>query len=1117
MELDGFLTGLAVGGALCWLALKRRGDNDPPNQPESYPTGAPAVIEPDPLSFDIFAQAQALEPRFEASAHPSDLLPDSDFQRAVATLTAESMSPQAVADYALGANWILAAIAFEALAQRADAAECAPAVRQQLGAIGPWPMFFALRYLRTLTGEPTIGPVIAAADEWWEKSPLHQQVIGGFIREQLDSGELASFGEALANHSAEQLHIVELFLDRVRQPGLEALDAELAAKRDSLVDTKFLAGLGRLREEPASERMLIEDARSMRVLAALRSHFEQRPPASMLLVGESGVGKSTARELLATWLLEQGWRVLETGAINLIAGKSYLGEIEEQVRKLISNTGVSKRVVLFIDRFHELASAGAHRLGPEGVLDHLLPSIERGEIVMVGETDPRHYLELLRRWPTLPTALQIVRIPPASQSESLALTESLLARLGAKPNADDVRRLARDALQLAQHYVAFKQLPGNAIDLVRLTVARKLDQTESALTLERADLIETLAQLTGLPVEVLDDRSQLDIDDIEQRFKARVIGQNEAVTCLVERVAMIKAGLTDATRPFGVFLFAGPTGTGKTEIAKTLATVLFGAPDRMIRLDMSEYQTAESMRRLLGQSDDGTTAQSLVDLIRKQPFSVVLLDEFEKAHANVWDVFLQVFDDGRLTDALGGVADFRHSIIIMTSNVGATIRPDAGIGFTSTGAAFAANEVRDALGRTFRKEFLNRIDRIVVFDPLTREQMRRILYKELNDVLDRRGFRNREWAVEWEDSAVEFLLERGFTPDLGARPLRRAIDQYVLAPLSMTIVREQFPQGDQFLFVRSDGERIQVEFVDPDAESDAQPNADQDPAGENPKSLTSLAQVVREPRASAEERAFLTAQFAALEDRIASPAWVKAKHTALARLADEHFWDAPDRYAVLGRAELMDRIEAAMRSLSSLVRRVSARSGASSLSSDVAEKLYLLNIACDDLNESRPLHAFLSITTRGDNETAELAQFFESVIEMYTRWAKRRRMKLQVLRRRAASNNGSLEILIAVSGFGAYSILAPESGLHVLEVPSGDGKFTRHTLRVVVMPQPERPERSKQQLLEEATKAVNGEAENASDMVRRYRETPSPLVRDSVRGWRTGRLDRVFDGDFDVM
>src|SRR6185503_6766485 len=241
---------------------------------------------------------------------------------------------------------------------------------------------------------------------------------------------------------------------------------------------------------------------------------------------------------------------------------------------------------------------------------------------------------------------------------------------------------------------------------------------------------------------------------------------------------------------------------------------------------MSEFQSPDSVRKIIG--DDGET-QSLIQRVRKQPFAVVLLDEFEKAHWNVWDLFLQVFDDGRLTDALGQTADFRHTIIILTSNLGATAPESGGMGFAPRADEFSNAQVMRAVSQSFRPEFVNRLDKVIVFRPLTRARMRGILRKELQKVLERRGLRNREWAVEWESSALEFLLDKGFSPTMGARPLKRAIDQHLLAPLAATMVEHRFPSGDQFLFVRSDGKSLQVEFVDPDASAPIAPRLDVEP------------------------------------------------------------------------------------------------------------------------------------------------------------------------------------------------------------------------------------------------------------------------------------------------
>ena len=223
-----------------------------------------------------------------------------------------------------------------------------------------------------------------------------------------------------------------------------------------------------------------------------------------------------------------------------------------------------------------------------------------------------------------------------------------------------------------------------------------------------------------------------------------MIGQDEAVETIVERIAMLKAGLNDPGKPIGVFLFAGPTGTGKTELAKAVAEYLFGSVERLIRLDMSEFQTPDSIGKILGNPSAPADTDSLINRVRKQPFSVLLLDEFEKSNHNIWDLFLQVFDDGRLTDAAGQVVDFRHCLIILTSNLGATAHRTLGLGFSPQADLFTSEQIMRAISQTYRPEFQNRLDKVIVFRPLTRELMRGILRKELSALLDRRGFRDRD-------------------------------------------------------------------------------------------------------------------------------------------------------------------------------------------------------------------------------------------------------------------------------------------------------------------------------------------------------------------------------------
>ena len=959
---------------------------------EVTPTSLPGQSDREPLGHVLVRIGDELDANEAGSlADPHDILGNPDFEEGVSMLADPDVPLSQVAGYALGTHWVVGIMASEALARREDSQPAIERVLANIGQLAQWPLFFRLRFLAARTDRPVIGPVLVAVEKWWEKQPVSVSAVDEFVEKRVEAGEDLSFGESLDGITQESLNEVQSFVERLDPARSDPLLREISDYRDQMLDPGFVRSAGRLWSADTARPRVFQTSHVSGHLGSMRDAFQEDPPRSILLVGEPGVGKTSLRMAFAEELSGEGWRIFETSGSEIVAGMRYIGDLEERVHQLRANACVAKRVALFVDDLNDLVSAGRSMKRSVGILDMIWPSIKAQDLFLVSETSPAAYQTLERSFPGLPIVTKVIRVAPMKESEAGEVARELVEEVQPETPEPVRTEAIGEALQLARAYLAHQALPGSAVGLLKLGLARA-ETGGDPTPIDRVHLLGALSELTGLPRDVLDEEQTLDVQGLREKFRTRVIGQDEAVECLVERIAMLKAGLTDPQRPIGVFLFAGPTGTGKTEIAKALAELLFGSAEQMIRLDMSEFQSPDSLPRLLG-SDDGdgeSGSGSLVQEIRQRPFSVVLLDEFEKANRSVWDLFLQVFDDGRLTDRQGNLADFRHAIIILTSNLGATIRSEPGIGFVDTAGQFYTREVMKAVNDTFRREFINRLDHVVVFRPLSRDVMRRILRKELDDALSRRGFQSKAWAVEWEDSAIEFLLAKGFTPDLGARPLRRAIERHLLSPLAVTIVENRAPGGEQFLFVRSKESELEVEFVDPDAGPEAETRIESDGA---PGPLSVRGLMVRS-KGTLAEKSFLVDRVDEIVSRLSGSPWRAAKDEALAEVNRDGFWDREDRFEVVDRVELMDRIEAAGATVESLGERLRRSGPGTSLITRVAEKLYTLEAGLDDLDHGRPGMAYLGVRLlREDADFAGAGDFLAQVEEMYRRWAERRRMK----------------------------------------------------------------------------------------------------------------------------
>lgn len=1112
-----FLLGLAAGFL---VARARPGDGTPASQWPSLGVGtADDTASQETLAVRLHRINEALDAFGHEAAHVNALAEHPDFRKAVDVFLEPATPLSALADYAFGQSWTLSCAAFAALKERADGAELAARVPEHFDTLSAWQMRFAFDFLRHTPAKLPAGAPLLGIREWWLDNISVQKAFADHFAALGDS-EPAELGAAVERLPLPQRQLIRTFLDQIRDPLATRLAAKVLKGAEEPVDagSAFLATLGRFWTPRKDQGLLIEPDGWKAALTGTAKLVLREPVRTLLVTGEASCGKTAFLRLLSARAAASGWKVFEASAADLQAGQFYIGQLEGRIRQAIDELDVGKRIIWYIPDLLACAMSGTHQGQSASILDQILPALSSGRIVVWTEATPAGTARLLQLRPGLRRVLEMVRLEPMSADETEVVAEKLSAALAKDAGASADPSFAMTAVEAAQHYLTASSLPGAALAMMKLTALRLAKGGEKRFT--GHDVLETLSQMTGLPLSLLDGAERLDLPRITSFFESRVIGQPEAIASVVERIAMLKSGLNDPGKPIGVFLFAGPTGTGKTELAKTASEYLFGSPDRMIRLDMSEYQTPESISKILGGGGLPPEADTLVARIRKQPFSIVLLDEFEKSHGQIWDLFLQVFDEGRLTDAFGQTADFRHSLIILTTNLGATAHrgSESQLGFTPSSMVFTSDQILRAVGQTFRPEFQNRLDKVIVFKPLTRELMRNILKKELERVFARRGLKDRDWAVEWDASALEFLLEKGFSAEMGARPLKRAIDQYLIAPLAAVIVERRFPEGDQFVFVRRDGDGLIAEFVDPDGDGTTAAAAAGTVAA-SPGAPPDLCAMMRAPHGTPEEAAALASNLQPITERLEGSDWSAAKEDLSDRINAPGFWSEPDRFKTLARLELMDRLEVATETAQSLDRRLSrSRSGGSKAGRDLiarlAMQIHLVIQGLKDLDEEVPAEVAVAIEpvfdSAGDEGEAE-RRWCRDVHAMYCGWARARNMTLAQL----ADLPGVEGSVLLISGFGAYRTLALEAGLHILEGVEAPETTSRMTARVLLLPVPS-GDMSKAALRQYLADGLASTV-RTNAIVRRYRRGAAPLVRTGDGSWRSGRVEEVLRGDFDIM
>jgi len=607
-------------------------------------------------------------------------------------------------------------------------------------------------------------------------------------------------------------------------------------------------------------------------------------------VGKTAVVEGLAAKIAAGQVPEllKGKQIYSLDLAALVAGSKYRGEFEERLKKVMKEITQRGDIILFIDELHNLVGAGA----AEGAIDAasiLKPALARGELQTIGATTLDEYRKYLERDAALERRFQQIRVDEPSEDETVQILRGLRDRYEAHHRCKITDEALQSAAVLAARYIQDRHLPDKAIDLIDEAASRMRIKTMSAppryreleeeiekvrkdkedaieqqefekaaslrdkerkLTQKKRELEESwrenesseqpeigedeiadiVSMWTGIPVFKLTEAESERLVRMEEELHKRVIGQHDAIVAVSKSIRRARAGIKDPKRPTGSFIFLGPSGVGKTELARTLAEFMFGDEDAMIQIDMSEYMEKHSVSRLVGSPpgyigyDEGG---QLTEAVRRKPYSVVLFDEIEKAHPDVFNILLQILEDGKLTDAQGRKVDFRNVVVIMTSNIGSqSISKNVSLGFSigdEEGLSYddMKTRVMGDLKRVFRPELLNRIDEIIVFPKLTREEIIRIVDLLLQRV--REQMTQHEVTIELTEEAKELLVDKGYDPAMGARPLRRAIQRYIEDPLADFVLGRELAPGSTIVVARKSDEEVDIDVIPPTIPEDVAP------------------------------------------------------------------------------------------------------------------------------------------------------------------------------------------------------------------------------------------------------------------------------------------------------
>jgi ATP-dependent Clp protease ATP-binding subunit ClpC len=760
--------------------------------------------------------------------------------------------------------------------------------------------------------------------------------------------------------------------------------------------------------------------RDPEIEAALAALARRR---SLLLVGPPGVGKSAVIDGIARRLEgEMGAGIRRIGTTQILSGTRYIGDWQTKLTQLMIEAERSNTILNIVDVWN-LPTVGQTSQSKNNLLDAMRPWLTSGRLRLLGETT-NEQLQELTHFPNFVSLFEIVRVDPLSDRQIHEIVDLEAARIGLPLPPDARERL----FQLSESFSAASAGPGPALDMIQKLRDYREQKIAAGEPTEVTPLFaeKVFAIHSGLPVFVVARSETKSAADIRDWFRNRITGQEAAIDAVVEMIAFYKARLHDKGKPIGSLLFVGPTGVGKTELARCLADFFFGSERRMLRFDMSEFADYNSFERLIGSLHPSSSQPArLMDPVRLQPFQVLLFDELEKAHRNIHDIFLQLLDEGRLTTPRGETVSFRNTIIIATSNAGATEGMTSAIGFGSHGERYDTDKALRAIEAQFRPEFINRFQHVVLFHPLTREQAARIARFDLKDILKREGIAAQNLMVDVHDDVIDHVLAVGFNPRYGGRGIKRELRRQVMLPIA-TLLMERVLEPGTLIDVSVVEGRVRVRAVD--TPESAHAKLEQLPARiRNGERLT-----IEDVRTRIETaRAACTALAAARELPLLRDEVDRVDASRMGR----GFWDEPDvaerillrQTRSLETISRVERLQTSFEDLARTFKQGATRTDLVAIGSNLLRVESALTTAKRELVAMGPdgyWDALMEIVPVGPSVEARNFMF-----DIYRDWARERRLELVMLREPMTSEE---PIALLLKGHFAYGYLALEAGHHRL-------------------------------------------------------------------------------------